>query len=221
MFAKSRGAGVGTHAIVQSGDDLLEIRASGSNGTDFVNAGTLSCEVSGTVSGSIIPTRWIFNTMNAAGTLGSRVFIMPEGGVFLGTGAPIDDGLGSLVATGSIESNSPTAGIGYRAGAGGTVTQATNKSTSVTLDRVCGIITMHNASLAAGTAVTFTLNNTAIAAEDYLMVQHSHGGTTGAYAVTQVDTNAGNAVITVRNLTAGALAEAIVLRFFLLKAVTA
>ena len=44
-----------------------------------------------------------------------------------------------------------TSGIGYAAGAGGTVTQATNKSTTVVLNKTTGQITMNAASLAAGT----------------------------------------------------------------------
>ena len=40
---------------------------------------------------------------------------------------------------------------------GGTVTQATNKSTGVTLNTESGQITMNNAQLDAGTEVTFTV----------------------------------------------------------------
>ena len=39
------------------------------------------------------------------------------------------------------------------------VTQLTNKSTPVTIDRHCGTITTHNASLGANTSVEFTVNN--------------------------------------------------------------
>ena len=49
---------------------------------------------------------------------------------------------------------------------GGTVTQATNKSTGVTLNTESGQITMNNAQLDAGTEVTFTVTNDKIAAED-------------------------------------------------------
>lgn len=46
-------------------------------------------------------------------------------------------------------------GIGYQAGKGGAVTQATSKSTSVTLDKPAGQITMNNAALGAGASVSF------------------------------------------------------------------
>jgi len=48
--------------------------------------------------------------------------------------------------------------LGYTAAAQGTVTQATNKSTAVTLNKSAGTITMNNASLATATNATFTLN---------------------------------------------------------------
>ena len=43
--------------------------------------------------------------------------------------------------------------IGYTSGLGGAVTQATSKSTGVTLNKPCGTITMHDASLAAAAEV--------------------------------------------------------------------
>lgn len=47
--------------------------------------------------------------------------------------------------------------IGYSSAAQGTVTQATSKSTGVTLNKSMGKITMNAASLGAGASVTFTL----------------------------------------------------------------
>jgi hypothetical protein len=111
--------------------------------------------------------------------------------------------------------------FGYVAGRGlgGTVTQATSKSTGVTLSTYSGQITMHNASLAANAEVQFTLTNTLIAATDQLVISHASAGTYGAYFV-QARCNAGTATISVRNLTAGALGEAIVLGFTLIKGAT-
>ncbi len=125
----------------------------------------------------------------------------------------------SLAATGAITS-SGTAGIGYATGAGGVVTQATSKATGVTLSKACGEITMNAAALAAATIVSFTLTNTTIAAKDVLIINHASGGTGGAYLI-NAQCAAGSAVINVRNETAGSLSEAIVLRFVLVKAVTA
>ena len=58
------------------------------------------------------------------------------------------------------------AGLGYGTGAGGTVTQATSKTTAVTLNKPTGQITMNGAALATGAWVTFTLNNSLVSATD-------------------------------------------------------
>ena len=109
---------------------------------------------------------------------------------------------------------------GYITGEGGTVTQATSKATGVTLNKKCGQITMHNASLAADTTVSFTLTNSTIAATDLLVLNHVSGGTAGAYLL-NAQAAAGSASINVRNITAGSLGEAIVIGFAVIKAVTA
>ena len=109
---------------------------------------------------------------------------------------------------------------GYITGEGGTVTQATSKSTAVTLSKKCGQITMHNASLAAATTVSFTLTNTTIVATDLLVLNHVSGGTAGSYLL-NAQCGAGSASINVRNITAGSLGEAIVIGFAVVKAVTA
>lgn len=109
---------------------------------------------------------------------------------------------------------------GYSTGAGGAVTQATNKSTGVTLSKSCGAITMNNAALGAGTIVSFVLTNTLIAATDVLVLNHISGGTVGSYTL-NAQCAAGTATINVRNNTAGSLGEAIVIQFALVKAVIA
>ena len=109
---------------------------------------------------------------------------------------------------------------GYVTGEGGTVTQATSKSTGVTLNKKCGQITLNAASLAASTTVTFTLTNSTIAATDLLVLNHVSAGTAGAYTL-NAQAAAGSASINVRNVTAGALAEAIVIGYAVIKAVTA
>ena len=109
---------------------------------------------------------------------------------------------------------------GYITGEGGTVTQATSKSTGVTLDKRCGQITMHNATLNADTTVSFTLTNSTIAATDLLVLNHVSDGTAGSY-VLNAQCAAGSASINVRNITAGNLGEAIVIGFAVVKAATA
>jgi hypothetical protein len=111
--------------------------------------------------------------------------------------------------------------VGYSTGTGGTVTQATNKSTGVTLNKRCGQITMNNASLAAAAEVSFTFTNSTIAATDVVVTAISSGATAGAYN-THVDAiAAGSCRISITNFSAGPLSEAIVLNFAVIKAVNA
>lgn len=107
---------------------------------------------------------------------------------------------------------------GYVVGEGGTVTQATSKSTGVTLSKKCGQITMNAAALAADTTVTFTLTNTEVVATDIIILNHVSGGTAGAYLL-NAQAGSGSASINVRNITSGSLSEAIVIGFAIIKAV--
>lgn len=120
---------------------------------------------------------------------------------------------------GALLSVSATGGIGYATGAGGTVTQATSKSTAVTLNKTTGAITTHSAALAAATIVSFVLNNSAIAATDLIVAMHESGGTLGSYTINARATGAGTAAIDIRNNTAGSLSEALEIRFAVIKSV--
>jgi hypothetical protein len=99
---------------------------------------------------------------------------------------------------------------------GGTVTQATNKSTAVTLNAESGQITMNGAALAAAAEVTFQVNNDKVTATDVVVVNHSSAGTAGSYLVQANSIAAGSFKITVANVGSTA-SEAIVLSFVLLK----
>lgn len=124
---------------------------------------------------------------------------------------------GALVSTGAVLSTSTSGGLGYATGAGGTVTQATSKSTGVTLNRPTGLITMNAAALAAGTSVAFTLTNSTIAATDLVFAHVVSGGTSSSYFVQTESVSAGSCTIHVRNISAGSLSEALVIRFAVLK----
>lgn len=110
--------------------------------------------------------------------------------------------------------------LGYTAAAQGTVTQATSKSTAVTLNKSAGRISMNAASLAANTAVTFTLNNTLISANDIVITNISGAvtgsPTAGAYTTYVSSMTTGSAAITLRNMTGGALAEDVIINFALI-----
>ena len=106
--------------------------------------------------------------------------------------------------------------LGYTSAAQGTVTQATSKSTAVTLNKPAGRITLNAASLGATTNVSFTLNNSLISTNDVLILNVAAGATAASYNLWVDSLNAGSASITLRNTTAGALAEAVVINFALI-----
>jgi len=109
---------------------------------------------------------------------------------------------------------------GYINGQGGAVTQATSKSTGVTLNTICGQITMNDAALAADTRVTFRLTNSTITAHDVLVLNHVAGGSAGSYLL-NAQAVAGFADINVRNISTISLSQAIVIRFAVIKAAIA
>ena len=167
---------------------------------------------------------------DTASAAGSNLINLTVGGAarFSVTKAGNASIAGTLTQTGaatfksSARSDSATGGVGYATGAGGTVTQATSKSTGVTLNKICGEIVMNNASLTHQEAVAFTLTNSAIAATDVVAVSVKSGGTAGAYLVSAGAVAAGSCSITLFNCqTSSSLSEAVVLSFAVIKAVAA
>ena len=61
-LAKSRGAAVGTRAIVQSGDELGQIGFVGDDGTNFISAAGIFAYVDGTPGTDDMPGRLVFST---------------------------------------------------------------------------------------------------------------------------------------------------------------
>ena len=133
---------------------------------------------------------------------------------------------GGLVVKGALKTNSTgsAAGIGYDTGAGGTVTQATSRTTGVTLNKLTGQITTNNASLAAQASAEFTVTDSALMATDTVVLSiqsGSNGGNTNAY-VSAVANGSFNIRVANNNPSAGtAETGAIVINFAVLKAVTA
>jgi hypothetical protein len=103
--------------------------------------------------------------------------------------------------------------IGYSAAAQGTVTQLTDKTTAVTLNKSAGRITLNNAALAGNTAVSFTLNNNLLSANDTVIVCISGGATTGAYTTYVTSLTTGSAILTLRNLTGTSYSEAVIINY--------
>lgn len=120
---------------------------------------------------------------------------------------------GKVIAGGALVSQGATGGVGYATGAGGTVTQATSKSTGVTLNKVSGQVTMNNAALAAGAKVPFVVSNSAVAATDTILANVASGGTPNAYRAAVTTVAAGSFTLTVENITAGSLSETPTINF--------
>jgi len=146
------------------------------------------------------------------------------GGAFIGSYSNHDLGLiANNLTRFKVYANGDTlniggGGLGYGTGSGGAVTQATSKSTAVTLNKVSGAITLNAESLAANSVATFTFTNSTIAATDVVQVAVKSGmATGGSYHVSVDAVNTGSCNISIRNLSAGALAEALVLNFVVIK----
>lgn len=174
-----------------------------------INAGTPETSGSGTTG---VTAR--FQNINVNfdfGTYGSGAcFIQPR---LAGNNATVFNLLlnptgGNVLVTGS-------GGLGYGVGSGGAVTQATSKSTAVTLNKPCGQITMNNAALAAGASVSFIVNTTSVTANDVVCVASPAFGLN--YRIECSTVAPGLFYIRVTNISGGSLSEAIVINFAVIK----
>ena len=106
-------------------------------------------------------------------------------------------------------------GIGYGSGSGSSITQATSKSTPVTINKATGQITLNSATLAPNTTVQFTVNCTFCSDNDIPVVAIQSN--TAAYIVTASNVSAGSFAINVRNITGGSLSEGFVINYAIIK----
>jgi hypothetical protein len=159
------------------------------------------------LSGFIDPNSKVFAPYNQDKPEYVARGINPNGNTEVDQGPPVYT-LGTVTAG---------AGLGYSTpSTGSTVTQLTDKGTTVVLNAGVGRITTAAAALAANTNVSFTLTNSFIAATDMVLVQHLSGGTLGTYSVFAAPA-AGSATITLRNITGAGLSEAVVIQFTVIK----
>jgi hypothetical protein len=152
-------------------------------------------------------TQVAINRESDALTLAGLTLTTPVIGAATGT---------SLAVTGAITS-SGTAGIGYVAGAGGTVTQGSSRTTGVTLSKLCGTITMFSSAVAAAASSTFTWTNTLLAATDIVIMEHN-GSSNRCSWKCEVICGAGSATVVVKNISAASITEATPLKFIVIKA---
>lgn len=124
---------------------------------------------------------------------------------------------GNVLSKGSLVSSSSSGGVGYFTGAGATVTQTTSRTTGVTINNVCGSITLVSAT---GTATwqSFTVTNSCVAATDVIKVVQSSG--TDLYQIFITNVAAGSFMVTFAT-TGGTTIEEPVFNFAIIKSVTA
>lgn len=108
-------------------------------------------------------------------------------------------------------------GVGYFTGAGGAVTQGTNRTTGVTLNTNCGSITLISAAGSA-TPASFTVTNSKVAATDTVVVSQKSG--TDLYEIFVTAVAAGSFRIT-SFTTGGTTTETPVFNFTVIKGVAA
>jgi hypothetical protein len=107
--------------------------------------------------------------------------------------------------------------LGYATGSGGAVTQATDRTTGVTLNKTNGAITL--VSAAGSTSwQTFTVTNSTVAATDTVIVNQKSG--TDLYQIFVTNVAAGSFKISFAT-TGGTTTEQPVFNFAVIKAVAA
>lgn len=110
-------------------------------------------------------------------------------------------------------------GIGYTTGQGGSVTQATDKTTTVTLNKLSGRITTANQSMTNGQTIIFNFSNSFIVDGDQVLVTSGPGLSNALfnYRLAAGEVSNGGCRISITNISGGTLAEAIPLNFMVLK----
>ena len=103
--------------------------------------------------------------------------------------------------------------MGYTKGAGSTVTQATSRTTGVTINALTGQITLFSAA-GSTTYASFTVTNSQVAATDVVVVNQTTG--TDLYEAFVTKVSAGSFVITFAT-TGGTTTEAPVFNFIVIK----
>lgn len=134
-------------------------------------------------------------------------------------GTALEGSTGDFTTAGKIVSTSPSAGVGYAAGAGGAVTQGTNRTTAVTLSKVTGAITLFAAAPTVGTYTTFTLTNTQIGAND-IVVAMTTGSASNVYSTVCSGVAAGSCKISVTTIS-GTTSDSAVVQFAVIKGAVA
>jgi hypothetical protein len=201
-------------SIGLTGIQGISTGSSGSNTITFGQTGAYAFEFATNDGGATV---WVFDQSRPKDVFTSAVLIDDAtASTSTVTGALKVEGgvgvVGNLHVGGSI--------VGTIAVSGGIVTQPTNKTTGVTLNKQAGEITTANSAIDGSDTVTFTLTNSTITDNDVMVINHVSGGTLGKYTFTP-SCGAGEATISIHNVTNDSEAAALVLRYVVIKGATA
>jgi len=221
-----------TIAWSTGGIERLRVDANGSI-TGTVTAGTEAFKISSDTAS--VNSRHRLNTTSATssvayclsnsnGGVNTQVSLVLGGGgstsFYVNQSAAADSVSGtqslSLFTDGTI-AQVAVAPLGYGTGSGGTVTQATSRTTGVTLNKPTGAITLFTAAGSA-TATTFTVTNSLISATDTVVL--SVKSATNVYIAFVTAVAAGSFNVTFWT-TGGTASDAPVINFALMKGVAA
>lgn len=115
--------------------------------------------------------------------------------------------------------NSSSGTFGYgpaSAGTGGSVTQATSRTTGVTLNKICGQITLFNTTATAGAVTEFTVTNSTVVSASRSIITvalQNPGASTGVYIPYVSLIGTGSFRISLYCITAPAAAESPIINF--------
>ncbi len=123
----------------------------------------------------------------------------------------------SLAVTGALSSSSPSAGVGYATGAGNVIAQSGSRTTGVTINALCGTITLVSAAGSA-TPASFTVTNSSVAISDVIIVNTRTA--TDLYEIFVTTVAAGSFKIT-SFTTGGTTTETPIFNFAVIKGVAA
>ena len=126
-----------------------------------------------------------------------------------------------LTGSSNLYASALTGQIGYNTGSTtatpATVTQATSKTTGVTINSSVGQIVTNNAALGAGAEAAFVVTNSQVSAYDIPIVALANGAATaGTYLVGISAVANGSFTVVVSNVSGGSLSEALTLNFALI-----